>query len=126
NVLRLLSMLSFQQQNNMMNNHNQHLSSVNTMMPSITSQSSQQQQQQQQESPYDRSSMNSQQYLADKIQAVRHLWESENQYASSSSHAQQMQTYNLQQTSPIVDSTLFSPMNASFQQGTHGFIQFQQ
>ncbi|CAF3217713.1 unnamed protein product [Rotaria socialis] len=127
NVLRLLSMLSFQQQNNMMNNHNQHLSSVNTMMPSMTSQSSQQQQQQQQqqESPYDRSSMNSQQYLADKIQAVRHLWESESQYASSSSHSQQMQNYNLQPASPMVDSTLFSPMNTSFQQGTHGFIQFQ-
>ncbi|CAF4557018.1 unnamed protein product, partial [Rotaria sp. Silwood1] len=83
NVLRLLSMLSFQQQNNMINNHNQHLSSMNTMMPSMTAQSSQQQQQQQQqqENQYDRSSINSQQCLADKIQAVRHLWESENQYS---------------------------------------------
>lgn len=96
NVLRLLSMLSFQQQNNMINNHHQQVPSFNTMMPSMTNQSSQQQQQPSSESQYDHSSINGQQYLADKIQAVRHLWESENQYS-----------------------------NPTFQQGTHGFVQFQ-
>ncbi|CAF4210631.1 unnamed protein product [Rotaria sp. Silwood2] len=74
----------------MMNNHNQYLSSMNTMMPSMTTQSSQQQQQQpQQENQYDRPSINSQQCLADKIQAVRHLGESENQHSNSSQHQSQ-------------------------------------
>jgi len=51
---------------------------------------------QQQENQLDRSSVNSQQGLADKIQAVRHLWESENQYS------QQLANYNQQTTQGFV------------------------
>ncbi|CAF1083078.1 unnamed protein product [Rotaria sp. Silwood1] len=110
----------------MINNHNQHLLFMNTMMPSMTAQSSQQQQQQQQqENQYDRSSINSQQCLADKIQAVRHLWESENQYSNSSQHVHQVSNYNQQQNSSMIDPTVSNHMNTNYQQATHGFIQFQ-
>ncbi|CAF3704647.1 unnamed protein product [Adineta steineri] len=129
NVLRLLSMLTLQQQNNMMNNpNNQHISSVNNaMMPPMTNQSAQQQQQQQQqENQFDCCSVNSQQGLADKIQAVRHLWESENQHANSSAYVHQMPNYNQQQTSSGIDPTLYNHMNTTFQQtATQGFVQFQ-
>jgi hypothetical protein len=125
NVLRLLSMLSLQQQSNIINNNNNpHLSSVNTMMPPLVTQS--QQQQQQQENQYDRSSVNSQQQgLADKIQAVRHLWESENQYPNSSQLVHQIPNYNQQQSSSIVDPGIYNHMNTTFQQATQGFIQYQ-
>jgi hypothetical protein len=125
NVLRLLSMLSLQQQSNIINNNNNpHLSSVNTMMPPLVTQS--QQQQQQQENQYDRSSVNSQQQgLADKIQAVRHLWESENQYPNSSQLVHQIPNYNQQQSSSIVDLGIYNHMNTTFQQATQGFIQYQ-
>jgi hypothetical protein len=128
NVLRLLSMLSLQQQSNIINNNNNsHLSSANTMMPPMVTQSSQQQQQQQQqENQYDRSSVNSQQQgLADKIQAVRHLWESENQYPNSSQLVHQIPNYNQQQSSSIVDPGIYNHMNTTFQQATQGFIQYQ-
>jgi hypothetical protein len=121
-------MLSLQQQNNIINNNNQqHLSSVNTMIPPMNIQSAQQQQtqQQQQENQHDRSSVNSQQGLADKIQAVRHLWESENQYSNSSQFAHQIPNYNQQQASSVVDSSIYNHMNTTFQQATPGFIQFQ-
>jgi hypothetical protein len=119
-------MLSIQQQNNMINN-NPHLSSVNNMIPPMNMQSAQQQQQQQQqqENQHDRSSVNSQQGLADKIQAVRHLWESENPYSNPSQYAQQMPNYNPQQASSVVDPTIYNHMNTTFQQATQGFIQFQ-
>jgi hypothetical protein len=71
-------MLSVQQQNN---SNNQYLPSMNTMMPTHL---------QQQENQYDRSTINSQQGLADKIQAVRHLWESENHPINSSQFIQQI------------------------------------
>jgi hypothetical protein len=116
-------MLSLQQQNNMINNNNQHLSSINTMIPSMNMQSVQQQQQQ--ENQHDRASVNSQQGLADKIQAVRHLWESENQYSNSSQFAHQISNYNQQQTSPVIDPGLYNHMNTTFQQATQGFTQFQ-
>jgi hypothetical protein len=117
-------MLSLQQQNNMINNNNQQLSSGNPMMPPMTSQSAQQQQQQ--ENQYDRASVNSQQGLADKIQAVRHLWESENQYANSSQFGGQMPNYNQQQASSGIDPTLYNHMNTIFHQtATQGFAQFQ-
>ena len=99
-------MLSLQQQNN-----NQ--SSVNGMMPQMNLQS------QQQENQHDRAPVNSQQGLADKIQAVRHLWEAENQYPNSSPFTHQLPT------SPIVDPTLYNQMNTTFQQATQGFIPFQ-
>jgi hypothetical protein len=119
-------MLSLQQQNNMINNNNQHLPSVNTMMPPMNIQSvQQQQQQQQQENQHDRASVNSQQGLADKIQAVRHLWESENQYSNSSQFAHQIPNYNQQQGSPVIDPAMYNHMNTTFQQATQGFIQFQ-
>lgn len=121
NVLRLLSMLSLQQQNTIMNNHNSLGSSINPMIPTMTGQSIQQQQ----DNQFDRSSINSQQCLADKIQAVRHLWESENQYSNSSQHVHPMTNYNQQQNSSVVDPNLCNHMNNTFQQGTHGFIQFQ-
>jgi hypothetical protein len=114
-------MLSLQQQNNMMNNNNPHLSSVNPMMPPMNIQVGQQQQ----ENQHDRSSVNSQQGLADKIQAVRHLWESENSYTNPSPFAHQLSNYNQQQASSIVDPTLYNHMNTTFQQATQGFIQFQ-
>jgi hypothetical protein len=115
-------MLSLQQQNNMINNNNQHLSSANTMMPPMNIQSVQQQQQ---ENQLDRASVNSQQGLADKIQAVRHLWESENQYQNSSQFAHQIPNYNQQQASPVIDPAMYNHMNTTFQQATQGFIQFQ-
>ena len=128
NVLRLLSMLSLQQQTNIINNNNNnnpHLSPVNTMMPLMTTQSSQQQQQQQ-ENQYDRPSVNSQQQgLADKIQSVRHLWESENQYSNPSQVVHQIPNYNQQQSSSIVDPGIYNHMNTTFQQPLQGFIQFQ-
>ncbi|CAF1521793.1 unnamed protein product, partial [Rotaria sordida] len=65
-------MLSLQQRNNIINNNNP---MANHM----------QQQQQQQENQYDHSFVDSQQGLADKIQAVRHLWETENKSTNSSS-----------------------------------------
>jgi hypothetical protein len=118
-------MLSIQQQNNMINN-NPHLPSVNTMIPPMNMQSAQQQQQQQQqENQHDRSSVNSQQGLADKIQAVRHLWESESQYSNPSQYAHQMPNYNQQQASSVVDPAIYNQMNTTFQQATQGFIQFQ-
>ncbi len=82
-------------------------------------------QQQQQENQYDHSSVNSQQGLADKIQAVRHLWESENQYRNSSQFAHQIPNYNQQQASPVIDPAMYNHMNTTFQQATQGFIQFQ-
>jgi hypothetical protein len=120
-------MLSIQQQSNMINN-NPHLSSVNTVIPPMNMQSAQQQQQQQQqqqENQHDRSTVNSQQGLADKIQAVRHLWESENQYSNPSQYAHQMANYNPQQASSVVDPAIYNHMNTTFQQATQGFIQFQ-
>lgn len=122
-------MLSMQQQNNMINN-NPHLASVNPMMPSMAMPSTGQATQQ--ENQHDRSSVNSQQGLADKIQAVRHLWESENQYNNSSTFAHQIPPYNSQATSSMVDSTIYNHMNNTFQPTataaattTPGFIQFQ-
>src|SRR5689334_22581181 len=112
-------MLSLQQQNNMINNNNQHLSSINPMMPPMNIQAVQQQQQ---ENQHDRASVNSQQGLADKIQAVRHLWESENQYSNSPQFAHQLPNYNQQQASSVVDPAIYNHMNTTFQQG---FIQFQ-
>jgi hypothetical protein len=114
-------MLSLQQQSNMINNNNQHLSSVNPMMPPMNIQAIQQQQ----ETQHDRASVNSQQGLADKIQAVRHLWESENQYSNSPQFAHQMPNYNQQQASSVVDPAIYNHMNTTFQQATQGFIQFQ-
>ncbi|UJR08944.1 hypothetical protein I4U23_013196 [Adineta vaga] len=77
NVLRFLSMLSLQQQtnNNSMTTHAQH-----------------------QDNLYDHSSVNSQQGLADKIQAVRHLWESENvqQQQSNNNHLFLIQIFIVQ------------------------------
>jgi hypothetical protein len=111
-------MLSLQQQNNMINNNNPHLSSVNPMVPPMATQ--------QQENQYDRATVNSQQGLADKIQAVRHLWESENQYANSPQLVHQMSPYGQQQTSSVIDPTMYNHMNTTFQQPTQGgFIQFQ-
>ena len=121
-------MLSIQQQNNMINN-NPHLASVNPMMASMNMPSSTQTVQQ--ENQHDRSSVNSQQGLADKIQAVRHLWESENQYANSSPFAHSIPSYGQQATSSVVDSTIYNHMNNPFQPTaatattTPGFIQFQ-
>lgn len=118
-------MLSIQQQNNMINN-NPHLASVNPMMPSMTMSSTGQVAQQ--ENQHDRSSVNSQQGLADKIQAVRHLWESENQYGNGSTFAH---PYNPQATSSMIDSSIYNHMNNTFQPTastattTPGFIQFQ-
>lgn len=118
----MLSLQQQQQQNNM-NNNNQHLSSVNPMMPPINMQPIQQQQQQ--ENQNDRATINSQQGLADKIQSVRHLWESENQYSNASQYAQQLSNYNQQPTSPIMDPAIYNNMNTTFQQATQGFLQFQ-
>jgi hypothetical protein len=118
-------MLSLQQQTNIINNNNNnnnpHLSPVNTMMPPMTTQSSQQQ-----ENQYDRPSVNSQQQgLADKIQSVRHLWESENQYSNPSQVVHQIPNYNQQQSSSSVDPGIYNHMNTTFQQPSQGFIQFQ-
>ncbi|CAF1308886.1 unnamed protein product [Adineta steineri] len=91
NVLRFLSMLSLQQQqttNNSMTVHTQ-----------------------QQENLYDRQSVNSQQGLADKIQAVRHLWETEN--------VQQQQ-----QMSTAMDPSLYNPMMSTFQQPSQNFFHY--
>lgn len=112
-------MLSLQQQNNMINNNNQHM---NPMMASVNIQSVQQQQQ---ENQHDRATINSQQGLADKIQSVRHLWESESQYANASQFAHQLPNYNQQQTSSVMDPAIYNNMNTTFQQATQGFIQFQ-
>src|SRR5579863_8438856 len=112
-------MLSLQQQSNMINNNTQHLSSVNPMMSPMNIQSIQQQQQ---ENQHDRASVNSQQGLADKLQAVRHLWESENQYSNSSQYAHQIPNYNQQQAPPVIDPTIYNHMNTTFQQATQGFI----
>jgi hypothetical protein len=49
----------------------------------------------QQQNQYNRSSVNSQQGLADNIQAVRHLWEREN--------------------SSVIDSNIYYPMQQSTQ-----------
>ncbi|UJR37284.1 hypothetical protein I4U23_029993 [Adineta vaga] len=127
NVLRLLSMLSLQQQSNMMNypnNNNQHQSSMmNPMMSSTTDNSSQPIQQ---ENQYDYTLANSQQGLADKIQAVRHLWESENQYANVSSFANQTPNYNQSRASSGLDSVSYNHMNATFPHATtSGYVQFQ-
>ena len=120
-------MLSMQQQNNMINN-NPHLASVNPMMSSMAMPSTGQAAQQ--ENQHDRSSVNSQQGLADKIQAVRHLWESENQHNNGSTFAHQIPPYNPQASSSMVDSTIYNHMNNTFQPTataatTPGFIQFQ-
>ena len=110
-------MLSLQQQNNMINNNNnQHFPPINTMMPSVINYQTSQpppQQQQQQENQYDHSSVNSQQCLADKIQAVRHLWESENQH-SNSSYVHRMLNYNQQKVPPAVSPGICSHMNTIF------------
>ena len=110
-------MLSLQQQNN------PHLPTGNPMMSTMNMQSAQVQGQ---ENQHDRSSVNSQQGLADKIQAVRHLWESENQYSNSSPYAHGMPNYPQQPASPLVDPAIYNHMNNTFQQATQGFIQFQQ
>ncbi|CAF1020229.1 unnamed protein product [Rotaria sp. Silwood1] len=111
NVFRFLSMLSLQQRNNIMNNNNNLMS--NPMQQ-------QQQQQQQQENQYDHLSVDSQQGLADKIQAVRHLWETENQSTNSSSsfiHAQQ-------QIPSMIDSNIYNPIMSTFQQSTQNFLHY--
>lgn len=79
----------------------------------------QQQQPQQQENQYDRSSVDGQQGLADKIQAVRHLWETENKSSNSSSfiHAQQPM-------SSAMDSNIYNPMITTFQQSTQNFLHY--
>ncbi|CAF1466441.1 unnamed protein product [Adineta steineri] len=91
NVLRFLSMLSLQQQQ-----------TTNNSMTAHT---------QQQENLYDRQSVNSQQGLADKIQAVRHLWETEN--------VQQQQ-----QMSTAMDPNLYNPMMSTFQQPSQIFFHY--
>ncbi|CAF1297598.1 unnamed protein product [Rotaria sordida] len=113
NVLRFLSMLSLQQRNNIINNNNP---MANHM---------QQQQQQQQENQYDHSFVDSQQGLADKIQAVRHLWETENKSTNSSSspssfiHVQQQQ-----QIPSMIDSNIYNPMMSTLQQSTQNFLHY--
>lgn len=92
------------------------------MMPPMNMQSAQAGQL---ENQHDRSPVNSQQGLADKIQAVRHLWESENQYANGSPFAHPMPNYNQAQTASVVDPGIYNHMNSTFQQATQGFIQFQ-
>ncbi|CAF1973048.1 unnamed protein product [Rotaria magnacalcarata] len=106
NVLRFLSMLSLQQRNNVISNNNLMTSHM-------------QQQQQQQENPYDQSSIDSQQGLADKIQAVRHLWEAENKSTNSPSFA-----HVQQQIPPVTDSNIYNPMTSTFQQSTQNFLHY--
>jgi hypothetical protein len=124
NVLRLLSMLSLQQQNNMMNtNNNQHLPPMSAMMPPMTGPTPPQPQQ---ENQHERSLANSQQGLADKIQAVRHLWESENQYPGSSTHVHPMSSYSQQQSTAALDPALYNHMNVNLPHATtSAYIQFQ-
>ncbi|CAF3252940.1 unnamed protein product [Rotaria sp. Silwood2] len=111
NVFRFLSMLSLQQRSNIINNNN--------IMPNHMQQQQQQPQQQQQENQYDRSSIDGQQGLADKIQAVRHLWETENKSTNSSSfiHAQQ-------QIPSMIDSNIYNPIVSTFQQSTQNFLHY--
>lgn len=111
------------------NNNNQPLPSmINSMMPPMANQASQPIQQ---ENQYERSLANSQQGLADKIQAVRHLWESENQYANASPFTHQMPNYNQQQQQQQQSSSAFDPlsynhMNTIFPHvATSGYVQFQ-
>jgi hypothetical protein len=83
-------MLSLQQQNN------------NNSMTTPT---------QYQENLYDHSAVNSQQGLADKIQGVRHLWETE----------------NVQQQMPsTIDPTIYNPMMSTFQQPAQHFFHYNQ
>ena len=80
-----------------------------------------QQQQQQQENQYDHSSVNSQQGLADKIQGVRHLWETENQGTNSP------QFMHIQQNpSVVMDPNIYNPMMPILQQSTQNFLHYNQ
>ena len=72
-----------------------------------------------QENQYERSVVNSQQGLADKIQGVRHLWETENQ----SSNSPQFMHVQQQQIQPgAIDPNIYNPMMATFQQSTQTFL----
>ena len=107
NVLRLLSMLSLQQQTNMINNdaHHAHLAGVKSMSPL------------QQENQHDRASVNTQQGLADNIQAVRHLWDAEN--ANQLAHS--LSSHN----HAAVDSGMYNAASGPYQASPQGFMQFQ-
>ncbi|CAF1012077.1 unnamed protein product [Adineta ricciae] len=96
NVLRFLSMLSLQQQQ-----QQQQQTNMNSMTthPQV------------QDGSYDHSSVNSQQGLADKIQAVRHLWESEN--------VQQQQ-----QPPPTFDPNTYNSMMSTFQHPAQSFFHY--
>jgi hypothetical protein len=80
---------------------------------------------QQQENQYDHSAVNSQQGLADKIQAVRHLWETENQSINSPQfmHIQPPQQQQ-QIPSVAIDPNIYNPMISTFQQSTQNFLHY--
>ena len=103
-----------QQQNNLVNTSNPHLANLATIIPPMTVQSVHPQLQ---EHRHDRASVNSQQGLADKIQAVRHLWESEN----SAQLVHPMTSYSQSQADP----SLYNHLGGTFQPASQGFIPFQ-
>lgn len=107
-------MLSLQQQTNMINNdtNHAHLASMKSMLPSMATSSPLQQ-----ENQHDRASVNTQQGLADNIQAVRHLWDAEN--ANQLAHS--LSSHN----HAAVDAAIYNPASGPFQASSQGFMQFQ-
>lgn len=105
-------MLSTQQRNNITNTNNPMTSHI---------QQQPQPQQQQQENQYDQPAIDSQQGLADKIQAVRHLWDTENKVTNSSPfiHVQQQIP-----SVPVTDSNIYNPILSTFQQSTQNFLHY--
>lgn len=71
-----------------------------------------------QENRHDRAYANSQQGLADKIQAVRHLWESEN----TAQLVHPMSSYSQSQADPSMYNHLAT---GPFQSASQGFLPFQ-